>query len=167
MSITNKNKLESFIQTLFMGSAIINLPTKANHKIACQRQAAKDVVESYFSALNNSDINTLMNLFHEKSVYMEDNGHSIEGQQRIRNQLNTLFKKVQHQAKLIQSQISINGNIAIIECDAAIRLKMHETGIELPVVDHDLFVLIKLNNQWKIDRFVNNGNSSYLDDSSA
>lgn len=165
MILPSKNKFENFMQTLLTGPAIISLPTHANSKLANQRQVAQQVVDTYFYALNNNDASTIVGLFHERSVYMEDNGNSMEGQNSIKNQLNALFSQIQHHATLTHSTISINGNIAIIECEAEVKLKIHETGIELPVIDHDLFVLIKINEQWKIDKFVNNGNSSYLDES--
>lgn len=154
----------SLIHTLIISSALLGLPAQAKIKIAHQQRAAKKVVEDYFTALNKSDAASLTSLFHQDATLVAGEDHELQGTKDIQQSFEELLANINHDATLTQSLISINGNIAVIESETKMRLKLLESGIELPTTDRDMFILKRIAGQWKIDKYICNGNSCYLDE---
>lgn len=163
----SKSTFIALVHGALISSAFLGFPAQANNKMISQQRAAKRVVENYFTALNQGDASSLVSLFHDRATYMADNDHSLEGQDNIRSSILELLTKINHTAEIQHSDIRINGNIAVVESETLMRLKMLDSGIELPTTDKDLFILVKIADEWKIDKFIGNGNTSYLDESPA
>ena len=161
---TPHSLFRSAVHALIISSALIGFPAQAKIKIAHQQRAAKKVVEDYFTALNQGDAASVTKLFHKDASYIVDNDHELIGQHNIQYSFEQLMEKINHSAVVRHSLVSINGNIAVIESETAMRLKLLESGIELPVTDHDMFILKRIEGQWKIDKYICNGNSCYLDE---
>ncbi|NRB40724.1 MAG: nuclear transport factor 2 family protein [Pseudomonadales bacterium] len=159
-----KSVLRSIIHTLIISSTLLGLPAQAKMKISHQQRAAKKVVEDYFTALNQNDAAGLAALFHNDGTYVADNDHELKGKENIQQSFEELLEKINHQATLTQSLISINGNTAVVESETDMRLKLLESGIELPATDRDMFILKRISGQWKIDKYICNGNICYLDE---
>ena len=158
-------RFRSMIQTLIISSTLLGLPAQAKIKIVQQQRAAKKVVEDYFIALNKSDAASLTSLFHKDATWVAGDDNELQGSKDILKSFEELLAKINHEATLTQSLISINGNTAVIESETQMRLKLLESGIELPTTDRDMFILKRIAGQWKIDKYICNGNSCYLDES--
>lgn len=154
----------SIIHTLIISSALMGLPSQAKAKVVHQQRAAKKVVEDYFIALNRNDAASLTSLFHQNATLVAGDNNELHGTEKIKENFEELLANINHDATLTQSFVSINGNIAVIESEAHIRLKLLASGIELPATDRDMFILKRIAGQWKIDKYICNGNSCYLDE---
>ena len=165
--IQSKAIINTALHALLISSTLIGFPAHAKVKIAHQQRAAKRVVEDYFLALNENDANALTSLFHEQGIEMADNEHELQGSESIQLNFQQLLEQINHRATLRQSFISINGNIAIVEAESDMTLKVLASGLEIPSTDRDLFILKKIDAQWKIDKHVSNGNTAYLDETVA
>ena len=158
--------LQRCLHSIMIGKNLVGISQPKEINISQQQHAAKKVVEDYFTALNENDLQTLTGLFHEHAVEMLDDKEELLGQENIKDNFERLLQKIKHHAILQHSFTRINGNIAVVESETQMKLKMLETGIEIPTTDKDLFILKRDENQWKIEKHICNGNSYFGDKSS-
>ena len=159
--------LQRFLHNIIISTTLLGLPAQAKIKVSQQQRAATKVVEDYFIALNENDLHNLISLFHEHAVEMLDEQQELLGHKNIKLNFENLLQNIKHKAILKHSFTRINGNIAIVESETQMKLKILETGVEIPTLDKDLFILKRIDGDWKIDKHICNGNSCYLDDTQA
>ncbi len=124
-------------------------------------QEAKKVVKTYFKALNESNAEKILVLYHQDSVFLPNNAPAVRGIDEIRNTYRSLFGKIKLDTKHVYHHVSIHGDVAIIESKADGTLTLLETNTLLPANDNELFILRKIEGVWKIDRYMFNGSEHH------
>ena len=117
---------------------------------------AKKVVELYFKALNEGDIETILRLYHRDSVFLPKNGPAVRGIDDITKAYRALFATAALNTTHVYHHVSAHGDVAIVESQASGTLTVLESKKVFPANDKELFVLRKINNTWKIDRYMFN-----------
>ena len=117
---------------------------------------AKKVVEDYFKALNESKLEIIVGLYHKDSVFLPKNAPAVRGIDEITKAYRTLFEKVKLNTEHVYHHVSVHGDVAIVESQAKGTLTILEGNKVLPANDKELFVLRKINNKWKVDRYMFN-----------
>lgn len=139
--------------TLFLLSASYLSAATEDAKISIE---AKKVVEDYFKALNEGKLDTIVGLYHKDSVFLPKNAPAVRGIDEITKAYRTLFEKIKLNTEHVYHHVSVHGDIAIVESQANGTLTLLEGKKVLPANDKELFVLRKINNKWKIDRYMFN-----------
>lgn len=117
---------------------------------------AKKVVELYFKALNEGDIETILRLYHRDSVFLPKNAPAVRGIDDIAKAYRALFAAATLNTTHVYHHVSVHGDVAIVESQANGTLTILDTKTAVPANDKELFVLRKIKNQWKIDRYMFN-----------
>ena len=117
---------------------------------------AKKVVEDYFNALNESKLDIIVGLYHKDSVFLPKNAPAVRGIDEITKAYRNLFEKIKLNTEHVYHHVSVHGDVAIVESQANGTLTILEGKKVLPANDKELFVLRKINNKWKIDRYMFN-----------
>lgn len=122
---------------------------------------AKKVVESYFKALNDGDIETILRLYHRDSVFLPKNAPAVRGIDDITKAYRALFAAVTLNTTHVYHHVSVHGDVAIVESQANGTLTILDTKTAVPANDKELFVLRQIKNQWKIDRYMFNDSNNH------
>ena len=129
--------------------------------VSLEGKKAKQVVVDYFSALNKSDLKTIVSLFHTDSVFLANNAPASRGIFEIEKKFKAVFNKIKLNTTHKYHHVSVSGNIAIVESKANGNLTVLKTRETLPANDNELFVLKKINGNWKIDRYMFNSSEHH------
>ncbi|MFY9270121.1 MAG: nuclear transport factor 2 family protein [Candidatus Manganitrophaceae bacterium] len=148
--------------TRFIGLTVLNIfLLSASYLSAATEDAkvsieAKKVVEDYFKALNEGKLDIIVGLYHKDSVFLPKNAPAVRGIDEITKAYRTLFEKIKLNTEHVYHHVSVHGDIAIVESQANGTLTLLEGKKLVPANDKELFVLRKINNKWKIDRYMFN-----------
>jgi len=122
---------------------------------------AKKVVEDYFKALNDSQLEIIVKLYHKDSVFLPKNAPAVRGIDEIAKAYRTLFETAKLNTDHIYRHVSASGNIAIVESQGSGTLTLLESRKAIPSNNKELFVLRKIDNEWKIDRYMFNDSENH------
>ena len=117
---------------------------------------ARKVVEEYFAALNAGRLDAVISLYHGESVFLPKNAPAVRGIDEITKAYRNLFENIKLNTEHVYHHVSVHGDVAIVESQANGTLTILEGKKVLPANDKELFVLRKINNKWKIDRYMFN-----------
>ena len=123
--------------------------TKGNSEV-------KKVVEDYFKALNDSQLEIIVGLYHKDSVFLPKNAPAVRGINDITKTYRTLFENAKLNTEHVYHHVSVYGNIAIVESQGSGTLTLLESKKVVPSNNKELFILRKIDNKWKIDRYMFN-----------
>jgi uncharacterized protein (TIGR02246 family) len=121
--------------------------------------AVKRTAGAFFRALNESNIDTILELYHPDGVYLPKNAPAMRGVGEIKKAYQALFGRVKFNVDHVYQDVSVHGNIAIVESRANGTVTIRETKQTAPVDVKELFVFRKVDNKWKIDRYMFNDNT--------
>ena len=121
-----------------------------------ENSEVKEVVVGYFNALNQSDIDTILGLYHEGSVFLPKNAPAVRGIGEIAKAYRALFERARLNTNHVYNHVSVHGDIAIVESQGSGTLTLLENKKALPSNNKELFVLRKINDMWKIDYYMFN-----------
>ncbi len=124
-------------------------------------QEAKEVVETYFKALNESNAEKILALYHKDSVFLPNNAPAVRGIDEIRKTYRSLFGQIKLNTKHVYHHVSVHGDVAVVESKADGILTIFDTKTEVSANDNELFVLRKIEGKWKIDRYMFNGSEHH------
>lgn len=120
----------------------------------------KSVIEitlfSYRDALNASDVSKVLTLYTNDGVFMPSNAPSAIGQEQVKGSYEYVFKTIQLNIEFFIDEIVENGDYAFARTTSKGTTLIHATGQTVPEENRELFVLQKVNGQWKISRYMFN-----------
>ncbi len=118
-------------------------------------QKVSEPVLKYFNALNNSDHNTIMKLYSNDAVFMQQGAPAFKGKKAIDAAYTKIFE-------LLKLDVSFKiAEIKILSHSYAL-VRTHSSGTALFKPEkkkrnegsNELFILKKINDQWKIDHYI-------------
>ena len=130
-------------------------------EISVEGEKAKQVVVDYFSALNKSDVKKIVSLYHKNSVFLPNNAPASRGIEEIEKTYQAVLNTIKLNTTHIYHHVSVSGGIAVVESKANGNLTVLETKEISPANDNELFVLKKVNGNWKIDRYMFNSSEHH------
>jgi len=129
--------------------------------LSTEEAKAKQVVSEYFSALNKSDVEKIISLYHKNSVFLPNNSPASRGVENIKRTYQTVLSAIKLDTTHKYFHVSVTGDLAVVESKAAGNLTILKNKQELPANDNELFVLRKINGIWKIDRYMFNSSEPH------
>ena len=123
----------------------------------------KKVVEDYFKALNDGQLEVIVGLYHKDSVFLPKNAASaVRGIDEITKAYRTIFEKAKLNTEHVFRYVAVYGNIAIIESQGSGTLTLLGSKKVVPSNNKELFILRKIDNKWKIDRYMFNDSENQV-----
>jgi len=121
-----------------------------------EKQAIEKMLFSYRDALNASDVAQVLPLYTQDGVFMPSNGPSAIGQEQIKGSYEFVFKTIQLHIEFFIDEIVVNGDYAFARTTSKGTTLIHANGQTVPEENRELFVLQKVDGQWKISRYMFN-----------
>ena len=136
--------------------SITNHQNKLEMNATTEKQAIEKMLFSYRDALNASDVTRVLPLYTEDGVFMPSNGPSAIGQEQIKGSYEFVFKTIQLHIEFFIDEIVVQGNYAYARTTSKGTTLIHANGQTVPEENRELFVLQKVDGQWKISRYMFN-----------
>lgn len=132
-----------------------------NNKIKTQmttteKQAIEKMLFSYRNALNASDVKQVLTLYSHDGVFMPSNGPSAIGTEQIKSSYEFIFKTIQLNIEFFIDEIVVYGEYAFATTNSKGTTLIHANGQIIPEENRELFVLQKIEGEWKISRYMFN-----------
>jgi uncharacterized protein (TIGR02246 family) len=121
-----------------------------------EKSAIEQLLFSYRDALNASDVNKVLPLYTNEGVFMPSNAPSAIGQEQVKASYEFVFKTIQLNIEFFIDEIEVAGDFAFARTTSKGTTLVHANGQTLPEENRELFVLQKINAQWKIARYMFN-----------
>ena len=150
------------MKPVILGIMLLSVPQlSAYARDSKENVEVKKVVESYFKALNEGNVETILGLFYKDSVFLPKNAPAVRGIDEITKAYRSLFENIKLNTEHVYHHVSVHGDVAIVESQANGTLTILEGKKVVPANDKELFVLRKIDNKWKIDRYMFNDSESH------
>ncbi|MEY5049939.1 MAG: hypothetical protein RLZZ175_3298 [Bacteroidota bacterium] len=130
--------------------------TQINMELSTEKSAIEKLLFSYRDALNASDVNKVLPLYTNDGIFMPSNAPSAIGQEQVKKSYEFVFKNIQLKIEFFIDEIIVNGDYAFARTTSKGTTLIHANGQTVPEENRELFVLQKINGQWKISRYMFN-----------
>lgn len=130
--------------------------TKKTEMTTTEKQAIEKMLFSYRDALNASDVAQVLSLYSQDGVFMPSNGPSAIGQEQIKGSYEFVFKTIKLNIEFFIDEIVVNEDYAFARTTSKGTTLIHASGQTVPEENRELFVLQKVDGQWKISRYMFN-----------
>ena len=121
-----------------------------------EKLAIEKLLFSYRDALNTSDVNKVLPLYTNDGVFMPSNAPSAIGQEQVKASYEFVFKSIQLNIEFFIDEVEVAGDFAFARTTSKGTTLIHANGQSVPEENRELFVLQKVNGQWKIARYMFN-----------
>ena len=148
LSVACQNKAEN--------QKILNNTTQTEMENQTEKKAIEKLLFSYRDALNASNVDMVLPLYTQGGVFMPANAPSAVGQEQVKAAYEFVFSNIQLHIEFFIDDITIEGNYAYARTSSKGTTLIHATGETVPEENRELFVLQKVNGDWKIDQYMFN-----------
>jgi len=124
--------------------------------VTTEKSAIEKTLFSYRDALNASDVSKVLTLYTNDGVFMPSNAPSAIGQEQVKSSYEFVFKTIQLNIEFFIDEIVVNGDYAFTRTTSKGTTLIHANGQTVPEENRELFVLQKVNGEWKISRYMFN-----------
>jgi len=121
-----------------------------------EKSAIEKILYAYRDTLNTSDVYKVLSLYSNDGVFMPSNAPSAIGQEQLKIAYEFVFKTIQLNIEFFIEEIEISGNFAFARTTSKGTTLIHENGQIVPEENRELFVLHKIDEKWKIARYMFN-----------
>ena len=117
-------------------------------------EAIAALLGRYAEALNNSDTEAVMKLYTEDGVFMPQHFASSVGADAVRQAYDSVFRAIQLTVKFHLEEVQpVSTEWAFARTNSAGSVLVHATGETFAEANQELFVLRKVEDDWKIARY--------------
>ena len=149
------NRSPVFLATLLL----LAFSFGARAEDASAEDEVKKVASTLFRAINEGNMEMVIGTYHRDSVYLSKNHPAARGIEEIKKAYQDTFGRVKFKVDHVVQQVFADTSIAILESNARGTITIQETMKTVPVDVKELFVFRKIENRWKIDRYMFNDNA--------
>ncbi|HNJ53765.1 MAG TPA: SgcJ/EcaC family oxidoreductase [Saprospiraceae bacterium] len=121
-----------------------------------EKSAIEKLLFTYRDALNASDVNKVLPLYTSDGVFMPSNAPSAIGLEQVKTAYEFVFRSIQLNIEFFIDEIEISGDFAFARTSSKGTTLIHASGQTVPEENRELFVLQKINGEWKIARYMFN-----------
>lgn len=119
-------------------------------------QEIKALLKNYERALNASDTKQVLALYAEDGIFMPSEAPTSIGTEAVGQAYDFVFSQIQLKIEFFIDEIEIEGNLAFARTISRGKVLVHANGVEVPEENRELFVFKKINEEWKIARYIFN-----------
>lgn len=117
---------------------------------------AENTVHEYFKALNASDAAKVVSLFAEDGVLLPTGAPTASGAEQLKGNYDYVFDNFSFDLNETIGSVIVEGNYAFIRSTSQGKLVIKAEGQEVTDDFRELFVLKKVDGDWKIDTYMYN-----------
>lgn len=121
-----------------------------------EKQKIEELLSEYKKSLNTSDAKLSQSLYTKDGVFMPTEAPSGIGSEGILKSYEYVFSQIQLNIEFFIEEIQIEGDMAFAVTSSKGTMIIHATGDTIPEANRELFVFEKVNEEWKIARYMFN-----------
>lgn len=120
------------------------------------KQQIEQLLSEYKKSLNSSDAKLAQSLYTKDGVFMPSGAPSAIGSENILKSYEFIFSQIQLNIEFYIDEILVEGEFAFATTSSKGTTLIHASGETIPEENRELFVFEKVNNVWKIARYMFN-----------
>lgn len=121
-----------------------------------EKQKIEALLSEYEKSLNTSDAKLAQSLYTKDGIFMPTEAPSGIGSEGILKSYEFVFSQIQLNIEFFIEEIEVEGNMAFAVTSSKGTTLIHATGDTIPEANRELFVFEKVNDEWKIARYMFN-----------
>ena len=121
-----------------------------------EKSAIEKLIFSYQDALNASDVSKVIELYTKNGVLMPNSAPTAEGAGQVKDFYQYVFDNFSYTLKFSIIEIEVSGNYAYARSTSKGSFIIKAKGQTIPDENRELFVLEKVEEKWKIARYMFN-----------
>lgn len=121
-----------------------------------EKKKIEELLNMYQTSLNTSDAKLAQSLYTNDGIFMPTEAPSGIGSEGILKSYEFVFSQIQLNIEFFIEEIQVDENIAFAVTSSKGTVKIHANGVEAPEANRELFVFEKINEEWKIARYMFN-----------
>ncbi len=118
------------------------------------------LLNSYQNALNSSDVDKVMPLYTEDGVFMPANKPTSAGQVQVKSAYQHVFETIDLDIAFHVDEIERQGDVAFVRTNSDGEIKLIKENVLVKNHTRELFILKRVNDEWKIYQYMFNKFSS-------
>jgi uncharacterized protein (TIGR02246 family) len=120
------------------------------------KQKIEALLSVYEKSLNTSDAKLAQSLYTKDGIFMPTEAPSGIGSEGILKSYEYVFSQIQLNIKFFIEEIQVEGNMAFAVTSSKGTTLFRATGDTIPEANRELFVFEKVDEEWKIARYMFN-----------
>ena len=121
-----------------------------------EKQKIEALLSEYKKSLNTSDAKLAQSLYTKDGVFMPTEAPSGIGLEGVLKSYEYVFSQIQLNIEFLIEEIEVEGNMAFAVTSSKRNTLIHATGDTMPEANRELFVFEKVDDKWKIARYMFN-----------
>jgi uncharacterized protein (TIGR02246 family) len=121
-----------------------------------EKQKIETLLTAYEKSLNTSDANLAQSLYTKDGIFMPTEAPSGIGPEGILKSYEYVFSQIQLNINFFVEEIQVDENMAFAVTSSKGTTFIRATGDTIPEANRELFVFEKVNDEWKIARYMFN-----------
>lgn len=121
-----------------------------------EKQKIELLLGKYQKSLNTSDAKLAQSLYTKDGIFMPAEAPSGIGPEGILKSYEFVFSQIQLNIEFFIEEIHVEGNMAFAVTSSKGTTSIHATGNTIPEANRELFVFEKVEDKWKIARYMFN-----------
>jgi len=130
--------------------------TEARAGVAGDKAAIQKVIDRYARALNDGDIDTVMQLYAQDGVFMPSTKPTSTGPAEVKAAYKIVFDTLDFDIVFHVKEIVPFGSLAYVRTSSGGHIKLIDKGVTIVNRSRELFIMRKHNGAWKIARYIFN-----------
>ncbi len=154
----NKCSIVLSLLLVIAGCEPKNQSEKENHEIMQkeEKQKIEALLNRYKSALNTSDAVLAQSLYTKDGIFMPTEAPSAIGSENILSSYEFIFSQIQLNIEFFIDEIEVESDFGFAVTSSRGTTLIHATGDTIPEANRELFVFEKIDEEWKIARYMFN-----------
>ena len=124
--------------------------------ISQEKAAINALLFAYRDALNASDVGAILALYADDGVFMPTGAPTSIGQEQVKGAYEFVFSNIQLTIEFQIDEVELAGDYAFARTTSQGSTLIHATGANVAEENRELFVLRKIQGEWKIARYMFN-----------
>ena len=137
-------------------SELINQSNEKDVMVKLEKERIENLLGEYKKSLNSSDAKLAQSLYTKDGIFMPSGAPSAVGSEKILKSYEFIFSQIQLNIEFYIDEIFVEGEFAFATTSSKGTTLIHASGETIPEENRELFVFEKVNNHWKIARYMFN-----------
>lgn len=137
-------------------SQSINQPQNKDVMVKLEKEKIESLLGEYKKSLNTSDAKLAQSLYAKDGIFMPSGAPSAIGLDNILKSYEFIFSQIQLNIEFFIDEILVEGDFAFATTSSKGTTLIHANGETIPEENRELFVFEKVNDEWKIARYMFN-----------
>ncbi|HMQ49326.1 MAG TPA: SgcJ/EcaC family oxidoreductase [Saprospiraceae bacterium] len=137
-------------------SQSIDQPQNKDVMVKLEKEKIEALLGEYKKSLNTSDAKLAQSLYANDGIFMPSGAPSAIGSENILKSYEFIFSQIQLNIEFLIDEILVEGDFAFATTSSKGTTLIHANGETIPEENRELFVFEKVDNEWKIARYMFN-----------